>query len=99
MTLRFETPPPRQTGPSSVDPRSIANARTAELLRDLPGEWAIVTTRATGNRAHTYAYGIRTGALHAYRPAGAFEAKARTVDGEHRVYARYVGDVAAGGAS
>jgi hypothetical protein len=91
MTITFENPPPRQTGPSGTDPRSIANARTAAILRDLPGEWAIVSVRSTQRRASSYAYSINRGTLHAYLPAGAFEAVARTVDGQHRVYARYVG--------
>ena len=36
------------------------------------------------------AYGIRAAKIVAYEPAGAFEAQARTVDGEYRVYARFV---------
>jgi hypothetical protein len=95
--IRFEDPPPRKAGPGGTDPRSAANAYTADTLRARRGEWALISIRATQRRASSYAYGIRTGMLHAFRPAGAFEAKARTVGKQHRVYARYVGDTPAGG--
>lgn len=36
------------------------------------------------------AYGIRMAKIVAYEPAGAYEAQARTVDGQYRVYARFV---------
>ncbi|MFH8405265.1 hypothetical protein ACH4FX_10880 [Streptomyces sp. NPDC018019] len=44
------------------------------------------------NRASNQAHRVRTGKLAAFRPAGAFEAKAHgTKDGGAEVWARYVG--------
>lgn len=48
--------------------------------------------RGSSRSAGGMAYGIRQAKLQAYAPAGTFEARARTVDGEHRVYARFVGE-------
>ncbi|GAU66688.1 hypothetical protein SSP35_03_03360 [Streptomyces sp. NBRC 110611] len=63
----------------------------ARQLRERPGEWAVVRRTETSDQAGAAAQAIRDGRLRAYRPTGAFEATARTVVGEHRVYARYVG--------
>jgi hypothetical protein len=66
------------------------HAAIAALLRERPGDWARILTLSANNSAAAMAYAITAGKLSAY-PAGAFEAKSRTVDGESRVYARYVG--------
>ncbi|MFF4751806.1 hypothetical protein [Streptomyces sp. NPDC001270] len=67
------------------------HARAAEQLRAHPGEWAHVTTAKNSASSASLAGAIRAGRLAAYAPAGSFEAAARTVKGEPRVYARYVG--------
>jgi hypothetical protein len=51
-----------------------------------------VQRASTITRAASSAQAIRSAKLAAYGPAGAFQAVARTVQGEHRVYARYVGE-------
>jgi hypothetical protein len=53
----------------------------------------MVIVKNTGPSAAKTAHTIRSGVQAPYRPSGSFEAVARTVDGEHRVYARYTGPV------
>lgn len=67
------------------------HAAIAAQLRERPGDWAHILTLPATNSANSMAYAIRNGNLGAYTPAGAYEAKSRTIDGERRVYARYVG--------
>lgn len=64
--------------------------RISDQLRAKPGEWAVVTVADSSAKSGNTAYQIRTGVC-AGMPAGEFDAVARTVDGEHRVYARFVG--------
>ncbi|SOE25648.1 hypothetical protein [Streptomyces sp. OK228] len=87
MGLHFEDPPPAARLGSRVD-----HAAVAAELKARPGEWAIVGTHATGGAANTAAGRIKSGHPHAYRPAGAFDAVGRTVNGEHRTYAMYRGE-------
>lgn len=70
------------------------HAAIAAALRQRPGEWALipVTGVLTGITDH-----IRRGRLAAYRPAGQYEAVRRHVNGETRVYARFVGSGAPSG--
>lgn len=65
----------------------------AAALADRPGEWAIVKEAKTQSAANAAAFQIKTGRISSYAPAGTYEAVSRTVDGKHRVYARYVGTV------
>ena len=86
--ITFE-PLPRPEG-GSTRKRTGKHAAIANLLRERPGEWArILTLKATS--ARTMAYAINAGTMPCYGPAGLFEAKSRTVNGECHVYARYVG--------
>jgi len=80
-------PPPQ---PDRVKRHPWMQGAAAKLKRR-KGEWAHVATYDTPQSAASVAYLIRAGSRH-FAPAGAFEAKARTVDGERRVYARYVGE-------
>lgn len=65
---------------------------TAQALRERPGEWAHIETLANLNRATNLGYRIRTGMHSAFRPAGAFDATARSVgDGTAELYACYIG--------
>lgn len=63
----------------------------AERLRAHPGKWAMIGTQPNRAYAINQASHVRRGV---YRdlPAGQFEAEARAVDGEYRVYVRYPGD-------
>lgn len=83
-TIDFMGPPPQATTGSR-------HAEIAAALKQRPGEWAVVRRTDTANKSGAAAQAIRSGRLRAYAPTGAYEAVARTVDGEHRVYARYVG--------
>ncbi|MEU5435416.1 hypothetical protein AB0G73_18840 [Streptomyces sp. NPDC020719] len=66
----------------------------AAALRERPREWAHLDTLENLNRATNLGHRIRTGKHPAFRPAGAFEAKARSAgDGTAHVYARYVGTI------
>lgn len=67
------------------------HASIAALLRERPGEWARVLTPPKATSARTMAYSIRMAIMPCYGPAGSFEAKSRTVDGQCHVYARYIG--------
>lgn len=91
--IRFEDPPPSSNGGygDNTDHRAAAAA-----LRERPGDWAFVKVSGTQSSAGTTARHIRTGYLQAYAPRGSFEAASRTVDGEHRVYARYIGHLTEG---
>lgn len=68
-------------------------------LRERPNEWARIGSYPSRSSAATIAYQINHGKKHARLFAyGRFEAKSRTVDGECRVYVRYVGPGSTGGA-
>jgi hypothetical protein len=49
------------------------------------------TVNADRAAAYQFAQRIRTGKTAAFRPAGAFEAVGREVEGQPEVWARYVG--------
>lgn len=83
----WEQPPQRRTRKGVGK-----HAAIAAQLKARPGEWACIDSFATTNAAASMAWTIRRGdRLPAYSPKGSFEAVARTVDGEHRLYVRYVG--------
>lgn len=87
MSVEFIGPPPAGG--------STKHTRIAQELRAHPDVWGVVDRAKTNARAASAAQAIRTAKLHAYEPAGSFEAVSRTVSeagvAEHRVYARYVG--------
>lgn len=88
VEIRFEELP----GATGIGRRPNGrHAQIAEALRERPGEWACIGVQDTARSAGSLAYAIRTGRLSAYLPAGAFEASARTVRREHRLYVRFVG--------
>lgn len=81
--LAWEDPP---------DITALQVARSlADELRARPGEWAVVSTHPTMGTAQSTSSNIRSGRRAIYRPRFAFDATAREVDGEYRVYARYIG--------
>ncbi|MEU0166856.1 hypothetical protein ABZ214_15520 [Streptomyces iakyrus] len=84
MHARFQPLPSQKRSQEAYD--------TAQALRDRPGEWAHIETLANLNRATNLGYRIRTGMHAAFRPAGAFDATARSAgDGTADLYARYIG--------
>ena len=89
MALHFEDPPPSR----QFAPRTDHVAVAAELKAH-PGQWAIISRHRTAAAAATAAGRIKCGFPAAYKPAGAFDAVARTVNGEHRMYAMYRGETA-----
>lgn len=82
--LRWEDPPVLAANRSRNHPDRAA----AAALRARPGEWAIVSTSQTITRAQSKASFISRGKTASF--GAGFDAVARTVDGEHRVYVRYV---------
>jgi hypothetical protein len=89
IKIRFEDPPSRGGG-REWSPKGTHESIAAQLKRK-PMEWARCQTLSTVQSAANQADAVRNAKLTAYAPAGAFEAVSRTVDGEHRVYARFVG--------
>lgn len=87
ITVTFEPLPP----PSGARLRSAVLAELAAELRARPMSWGCIGTYATHNTAASKAHNIRRGNLAAFRPAGAYAAESRKVNGEYRVYACYVG--------
>lgn len=83
--IRWETPPAAKG--AQVHDWAAIGAQLAAA----PGRWALVAVCANGTVANSTAYNIRRGKYEPLMALGRFEAKSRTVDGEHRVYARYVG--------
>lgn len=65
----------------------------ADELRNRSKEWALLSIKQTRGAATSMANDIDNGILHAFKPAGSFEATTRTVGSEYRVYARYVGEM------
>ncbi len=92
--IRWEDPPPFVRPGRGRTPSLADWPRVAEELREHAGRWALVLLCATGTSARQAACNIRTGAT--MRSRGPFDAVARTIDGEYRVYARYVGGEANG---
>jgi hypothetical protein len=88
-TVIFEPLPHRAYGVRAAR-RAVWVARL-EPLMDRPMEWARVATRPTRMGAAGAVNALKHGRLEA--PPGKWEFAARTVDGEHRVYARYMGPV------
>jgi hypothetical protein len=80
VRIKFEDPPARRGG-GAWSPKGTHEIIAAKL-RERPGEWARIQALPS----------VQSAAGQAHAPAGSFESKSRTVDGESRVYARYVGE-------
>lgn len=79
------------------DPPSRGGARAefapiAAKLRARKGQWAKVSQYEKSSTSASVAFMIRNGGITSFQPAGAYEAVARTVEGEHWVWARYIGE-------
>jgi hypothetical protein len=85
---RFEEPtPPAPHG-------AAARQAFADQLRTRPDTWALLGTYDNARTARTSAYHIRAAANpqnQPFAPAGTFEAEARSLCGESRVYVRFAG--------
>lgn len=64
--------------------------RAAWALRDKPGTWVLLGTAGTPGSAKTHAWKIRVAGKGWAMFGDGFEAEARSMLGEHRVYARWV---------
>lgn len=93
MALIWEEPPPCKKPQKAKSPGRPASAwqEEAAQLRARSGSWARIGVKPTSHQAGNLAADIRSGRLGVFAPAGSFEAVARHVDGEYRVYARFVG--------
>lgn len=83
MNLTWETPPTTHRGPEAGK-----YVEVFETLRGRPGEWARLDTGLKS--LASLSTPIKNGDLVGCE-AGEFEATTRTVDGESRLYVRYVG--------
>ncbi|MER6575763.1 hypothetical protein [Nonomuraea sp. NPDC001023] len=88
--IRFEDPPPATRRGAKA--RSFDYEQIAATLCARPGEWAFIGATATPTRAGGTAQRIRDGLVEALAAHGEFDAVSRTVDGEYRVYARFLGE-------
>jgi hypothetical protein len=84
--FRFEEPPAPHQKPRG------SQMEAAQKLREKPGEWGMITDCRNSGSSSSMARAIRKGTRKAWEPAGDFEAVARKVDGQYRVYARYMPD-------
>ena len=86
-SIRFEEPAPLPLR------RTESLTAFASALRGRPGAWALLGQYVSSNTARQTAYEIRR-SLKPEFAGGGFEAEARTLFGEHRVYVRYAGGAA-----
>lgn len=93
-TLRTDTPP-QPSGLVWEEPPAKAGrpgryAGIAAALKERPGQWAVIRTYPSeqARRGWGFASQIREGKLIDFR--NGFEAAARTVEGQVRVYVRFV---------
>jgi len=77
-------------GPPPTSKKNVQN-EIADALKARPGEWAVVRIADSVSKGTSASNYIRAAKSSVYHPAGSFESVYRCVDGEHRVYARYVG--------
>jgi hypothetical protein len=79
--IRWEDPPPIE--------KHTDWAEQLLPLMDHPKRWAMITSRARRDNAASVAMSLRNG--RSRTPPGRWEFASRSVDGEFRVYARYLG--------
>ena len=82
--IRWEDPPPRKVG----GPRDVWIDRLEPLVAH-PKRWAIVHISPSKGAASRLQQALTRHELR--MPPGRYEFTARAVDGEHRMYARYLG--------
>jgi hypothetical protein len=74
-------------------PLPVPWAVAGRELVNVPGEWRHVASYFSRQSARVTASAIRCGKLRCLAALGRFEARHRVVDGEFRVYVRYLGPV------
>jgi len=90
--IRWEDPPPRSHGTRYRPARNHDWPAVGKALACRPNRWAVIAICDNVLLAGAMAHHIRTGKYRALAEFGAFEAVSRSVDGERRVYARWVGE-------
>lgn len=85
--IRWEDPPEADRRGNTLAPAVADWYRIAAQLRARPGDWAAISVADSTNTPSF----IRSGRYAAFRPAGAFDAVGRRVNGTYTVYARFVG--------
>jgi hypothetical protein len=88
--IRWEDPPPPRTSERTYA-RAVDWYAIADELRGRPGEWAVAAVRRGSSSAASLAWQINHANLAAFK-GDRFEAVARVVGDEARIYARYVGE-------
>jgi hypothetical protein len=88
--IRFDAPAP-------AIPRKAERAEFVRKLKEAPDEWALLGKTGTMGSGTSLAWMIRNGhkSMSDFLPVGSFEAEARTLLGEHRIYVKYVGQAQA----
>lgn len=84
----FEAPPARSHRPRG----KTKHEKIAATLIKRPGEWALIESYAKQATMSSVAHQIKHGKIRAYGPKGTFDAVGRSVEGKHRVWARYLGE-------
>jgi hypothetical protein len=87
--FRWEDPPPERAVARGREKQVIAHDLIAFKLKKRPGVWAAIHEQRA---VPSLAVQIGRGGYAAYRPAGSFEAVARTTGETYTVYARYIGE-------
>ncbi len=91
--IRWEEPPDRKHGHGGYRPVHHRWTAIGKALAQRPNRWALVLLCDNATSAGSVAYQIRRGQYVDLLTIGEFDAVARTIDGEHRLYARYIGGV------
>lgn len=86
--LRWEEPPPAQSGGKGIAKNVIAHELIAVQLKRRADEWAVVHE---GRGLNSLAMAIKKGEYAPYRPAGSFEATTRWQNDKLVTFARYIG--------
>jgi len=90
--LRWEDPPPsRHASEKNGRPPGSAWDGVAGELRAERGRWAVVYA-GDKSTALNVRKSVVEGRLACFRPIGDFEARLRSRDGVHTLYARFLGD-------
>lgn len=83
--------------PAALRGSTAQIAAFAAALRERPGEWALYPRAISATSMGSIGTRIKAGGS-AFTPAGSFDAVTRVVDGERRLYVRYVGEAEQGAA-
>lgn len=83
MELHWEEPPSQRQAPAKY-------GHIFEAVKERRGDWARVDIPGLKNPSN-FAANTRSGRVQGSKPAGSFDAVTRMVDGERRLYIRYVG--------